>query len=377
MGSSRPAERVPIAVVIAGGGTGGHLYPGIAVAQEIVRQMPGARVTFAGTAQGLEARAVPREGFELDLIRSAGLKGKSLTSRLRGAALVVPGLWDAWRIISRRRPSVVIGVGGYSSGPVVLAAAIRRRPTLVLEQNAMPGLTNRLLARVVDAAAVSYADTLRFFGGRGIVAGNPVRAEFFSIHESGSGDSGAESPRVLILGGSQGAHAINMAVVAAAPDLVRRTPGLEIVHQTGIRDEQWVREQYATAGIRARAERFLDPVVPEVMRADLVICRAGATTLAELAAAGRPALLIPFPAATDDHQRKNAQVFADAGAAVVMDERELQADRLARVAADLLTEGPRRQAMGRAMRGLARPDAARRIVDCVFQLAGTAPGSAR
>src|SRR5262245_7106829 len=377
MGSGESAGRAPIAVVIAGGGTGGHLYPGIAVAHELVRRMPGARVTFAGTAQGLEARAVPREGFELDLIRSAGLKGKSLTSRLRGALLLVPGLWDAWRIISRRRPDVVIGVGGYSSGPVVLAAAVRRRRTLVLEQNATPGLTNRLLARVVDRAAVSYADTLRFFGGRGIVAGNPVRAEFFMVHESRFVHGGAGPPRVLILGGSQGAHAINVAVVAAAADMVRRTADLEIVHQTGIRDEQWVRERYAAAGIRARAERFLDPVVPEVMSADLVICRAGATTLAELAAAGRPAILIPFPAATDDHQRKNAQVFANAGAAVLIDERELTAEGLATVAGSLLADGPRRQAMGTAMRRLARPDAAGRIVDCVFELAGVTPEPAR
>ena len=359
-----------IAVVIAGGGTGGHLYPGIAVAHEIVRRIPGARVTFAGTAQGLEAKAVPREGFELDLIRSSGLKGKSLGSRLRGAALLAPGLWDAWQILSRRRPAVVIGVGGYSSGPVVLMAAVRRQRTLVLEQNAVPGLTNRLLARVVDAAAVSYRDTLQFFGGRGIVAGNPVRAEFFTMPPAAGR---VAPPRVLILGGSQGAHAINVAVVAAAADMARRTPGLEIVHQTGVRDEQWVREQYAAAGIRARAERFLDPVVPEVMNADLVICRAGATTLAELAAAGRPAVLIPFPAATDDHQRKNAQVFAAAGAAVVIDEREITVERLAAVTQELLADRARHGAMATAMRGLARPDAARRIVDCVLELAGVAP----
>ncbi len=360
-------------MVIAGGGTGGHLYPGIAVAHEIARRMPGARVTFAGTAQGLEARAVPREGFELDVIRSSGLKGKSLVSRLRGAALLAPGLWDAWRIISRRRPDVVIGVGGYSSGPVVLMAAARRRPTLVLEQNAVPGLTNRLLARVVDAAAVSYKDTLRFFGGRGIVAGNPVRKEFFASQPA-AGEMAP--PRVLILGGSQGAHAINVAAVAAAADMARGTSGLEIVHQTGVRDELWVREQYAAAGVRARAERFLDPVVPEVMSADVVICRAGATTLAELAAACRPAVLIPFPAATDDHQRKNAQVFADAGAAVVIDERDLTAGRLAAVTRDLLADHARRDRMATAMRGLARPDAARRIVDCVLELAGVAPGRA-
>jgi UDP-N-acetylglucosamine--N-acetylmuramyl-(pentapeptide) pyrophosphoryl-undecaprenol N-acetylglucosamine transferase len=252
----------------------------------------------------------------------------------------------------------------------VLAAAVRRRRTLVLEQNAMPGLTNRLLARVVDAAAVSYADTLRFFGGRGIVAGNPVRAEFFTFQPARPATGDAAPPRVLILGGSQGAHAINVAAVAAAADMARSASGLEIVHQTGVRDEKWVREQYAAAGVRARAERFLDPVVPEVTGADLVICRAGATTLAELAAAGRPAVLIPLPTASDDHQRKNAQVFADAGAAVVIDERELTPGRLAATTGDLLANRARREAMAAAMRGLARPDAARRIVDRVLELAG-------
>jgi UDP-N-acetylglucosamine--N-acetylmuramyl-(pentapeptide) pyrophosphoryl-undecaprenol N-acetylglucosamine transferase len=360
-----------LSVVIAGGGTGGHLYPGIAVAQEILRRDPSARVTFAGTTLGLEARVVPKAGFGLDVIRSAGLKGKSLRTRLRGAALILPSLWDAWRVISRRRPSVVIGVGGYSSGPVVLAAALRRIPTLVLEQNAVPGLTNRLLARVVRAAAVTYEDTLAFFGGRGIVAGNPVRSEFFAVQSQnavrGIGDRAA---RVLILGGSQGAHAINMAVVAAAPDLVRRHPGLELVHQTGERDESRIRQQYEAMGIRARAERFLDPVVPEVMAADLVICRAGATTLAELAALGRPAVLVPFPAATDDHQRKNAAVVAGAGAALVVDERQLTGDHLADVTSQLLADPARRASMAAAMRSLARPDAAERIVDCVLRLAG-------
>jgi UDP-N-acetylglucosamine--N-acetylmuramyl-(pentapeptide) pyrophosphoryl-undecaprenol N-acetylglucosamine transferase len=360
----------PLSIVIAGGGTGGHLYPGIAVAQEILRRDPAARVTFAGTSQGLEARAVPRAGLELDVIRSAGLKGKSLGSRLRGAGLILPGLWDAWRILSRRRPDVVIGVGGYSSGPVVLAAALRRVPTLVLEQNAVPGLTNRLLSRVVRAAAVTYEPTLAFFGGRGIVAGNPVRSEFFTADTKHQGPAAVDrGERVLILGGSQGAHAINMAVVAAAPELVRRHPRLELVHQTGARDEAAVRQQYTAMGIRARAERFLDPVVREVMAADLVICRAGATTLAELAVLGRPAVLVPFPAATDDHQRKNAAVVAAAGAAVVVDERDLTGNRLADVTSRLLADPARLASMAAAMRSLARPDAAARIVDCVLRLA--------
>jgi len=357
-----------LSIVIAGGGTGGHLYPGIAVARELQRRIPGARVSFAGTARGLEARIVPKEGFPLDLIRSAGLKGKSWSSRLRGMALVPVGLIDAWRILSRRKPSAVVGVGGYSSGPVVLVASLRGIGTMVLEQNAVPGLTNRLLARRVRAAAVTYEQTLAYFGGRGFVTGNPVRAEFFETAVDRA--SGPDvRPRVLILGGSQGAHAINVAMVAAAPGLVRRHPRLEIVHQAGERDLAAVRQGYERAGVTARAESFLDPVAREMTSADLVICRAGATTLAELAAAGRPAVLVPFPAATDDHQRKNARVLADAGAAVLLDERELTGEALATVAADLLADPARRAEMSRAMARFARPDAAARIVDRLLAVA--------
>jgi UDP-N-acetylglucosamine--N-acetylmuramyl-(pentapeptide) pyrophosphoryl-undecaprenol N-acetylglucosamine transferase len=361
-----------LSVVIAGGGTGGHLYPGIAVAREILRRSPEAKVTFAGTTRGLEARVIPREGFELDVIRSAGLKGKSMLSRARGAALLPLGFVDAWRIVSRRRPDIVIGVGGYSSGPVVLVASLRRIPTMVLEQNAVPGLTNRLLARRVRAAAVNFESTLSYFGKRGFVAGNPVRAEFFGAGSNRSKFEVQSSKfdRVLILGGSQGAHAINMAMVEAAPRLVRARPGLEVVHQTGERDLAGVREAYERDGIGARAESFLDLVAREMTAADLAICRAGATTLAELAAAGCPAVLVPFPAATDDHQRKNAQVLADAGAAVLLDQAGLTGERLADVAGSLLADRPKLAAMSAAMRKFAKPDAAARIADRVFALAG-------
>jgi UDP-N-acetylglucosamine--N-acetylmuramyl-(pentapeptide) pyrophosphoryl-undecaprenol N-acetylglucosamine transferase len=358
-----------LSVVIAGGGTGGHLYPGIAVARELLRRMPDARVTFAGTARGLEARVVPREGFELDLIRSAGIKGKSWAARLRGAALVPAGLVDAWRILSRRRPDLVVGVGGYSSGPVVLAAAVRGIPTLVLEQNAMPGLTNRVLARWVRAAAVTYDETLAHFRGRGFVTGNPVRHEFFDAGSTPRARGGSP-PRLLILGGSQGAHAVNMAMVEAAPQLVRRHPNLEIVHQTGERDVADVRQAYARHGIAARAEPFLDPLAREMTAADLLVSRAGATTLAELAASGRPAVLVPFPGATDDHQRRNAHVLADAGAAVLLEQHELTPEKLASVAGALLADPARLEAMGAAVRRFARPDAAERIVDRALALCG-------
>jgi UDP-N-acetylglucosamine--N-acetylmuramyl-(pentapeptide) pyrophosphoryl-undecaprenol N-acetylglucosamine transferase len=362
-------DRRSLAIVVAGGGTGGHLYPGIAVARELLRRDPSARVSFAGTARGLEARVVPKEGFDLDLIRSAGLKGKSIASRLRGAALLPLGLVDATRIILRRRPDVVIGVGGYSSGPVVLLAALGGIPTMVLEQNAVPGLTNRLLARWVRAAAVTFDETLAHFRGRGFVAGNPVRSEFFAVGERRAGGPSGKS-RILVLGGSQGARGINLAMVAAAPELARRRPDLDIVHQTGERDLAQVREAYARAGVAARSVAYLDAVADEMTAADLVIARAGATTLAELAAAGRPAVLVPFPAATDDHQRKNARAVVEAGGAVVIDETELSGSRLVGVVDELLGDGATVAAMSQAMRRLARPDAAVRIVDRLLELAG-------
>ena len=352
--------------MIAGGGTGGHLYPGIAVARELLARRPDATVTFAGTARGIESRVIPREGFELDVIRSGGLKGKSLAHAVRGASLIPLGMADAWHIVSRRRPGLVIGVGGYSSGPVVLIAALRGLPTLVLEQNAVPGFTNRTLARVVRAAAVTYDETTKYFGRRAIVTGNPVRAEFFRT----SNPESSNSRRVLILGGSQGAHAINVAMVAAAAGVVARAGALELVHQTGARDLEDVRRAYERAGVPARAQAFIDGVAGEMSTAALLVGRAGATTLAELAASGTPAVLIPFPGATDDHQRKNARVLADAGAAVLLDERDLTPDRLADTIAGLLLDESRLRTMSEAVGRFARPDAAARIADTIETLAG-------
>jgi len=356
-------------LVIAGGGTGGHLYPGIAVAEEARRRNAGAGISFVGTARGIERQAVPRAGFELDCIRSAGLKGKSAWSRLRGAALVPVSLVEAWRVLSRRRPQAVVGVGGYSSGPVVLVASLRGVPTMVLEQNVVPGLTNRLLARWVQAAAVAYEETLSYFAGKGFVSGNPVRRAFLSDAGATQTAPPSDRPRVLVMGGSQGARVINRAMADAAPLLARVTPSPAIVHQTGERDLDMVRDAYAGAGLDARAEAFIDTVAAEMARADLVVCRAGATTLAELAAIGRPAVLVPFGAATDDHQRRNAAVLDRAGAALVIDERELTGERLVAEVGALLDDPSRLAGMGRAMRGFARPDAAARIVDRLEALA--------
>ncbi|HQX81099.1 MAG TPA: undecaprenyldiphospho-muramoylpentapeptide beta-N-acetylglucosaminyltransferase [Vicinamibacterales bacterium] len=361
----------PLTIVIAGGGTGGHLYPGLAVARALMARVPDAQVSFAGTSRGLEARVVPEAGFELDVIRSRGLKGKSIANRLRGAALLPAGLLDAWRLLSRRRPHVVVGVGGYSSGPVVLLASLRGMATMVLEQNAVPGLTNRWLAPFVRAAAVNYERTLEHFGGKGFVSGNPVRAEFV-----GAGSDAARAPhppQVLIVGGSQGAHAINVAMTAAAPELMRQCPGVEIVHQTGARDREWVQAQYDAAGIGARVVAFLDAMADKMTAADVVVSRAGATTLAELAALGRPAIFIPLPTATDDHQRKNAQVLVDLGAAKLVDERVLNQPEgpvtLAGTIAGLVGDEAGRAAMSTAMRAAARPGAADAIVSRILELA--------
>ncbi len=354
-------------VVIAGGGTGGHLYPGIAVARELVARKPDTIVTFAGTAQGIEARVIPREGFALDLLRSAGLKGKSPAALARGVGLLPMSALDAWRILSRRRPHLVIGVGGYSSGPVMIAAAARRMPTLLLEQNAVPGLTNRILARVVSAAAVTFESTTTFFGRRGFVAGNPVRPEFLGIDWQRERPPDRR-PRVLIFGGSQGAHAINMAMVEAAPRLAA-AGGLEITHQTGERDLEVVRRAYRDAGLGARVEPFLFTMDREMKDADVIVSRAGATTIAELTAAGRAAILIPLPTAADDHQRKNAEVLADAGAAELIEQKNLTGNVLADRILALTRDDVRRAAVARAARGLARPDAAKVIVDKALSLA--------
>ena len=364
-------------VLIAGGGTGGHLYPGIALARELMRRDPETQVRFVGTAPGIEARVVPREGFQLDLIRVAGLKGKSLAKRLRGFLLLPVSAVDAWRVISRLRPDVVVGVGGFASGPVLALAALRGYPTMLLEQNALPGLTNRLLAPMVRVAAVNFEEALRFFPRTGFVAGNPVRPEFFRTRDKEPNDDEARprhAARVLIFGGSQGAHAINVAMVAAAARLAAAGIELAITHQTGERDLDLVRGAYERAGIPARAEAFIFEIDGEMRAADLVICRSGATTLAELTAAGRPAILVPLPTSTDDHQRKNAEVIRRAGAGLVIDERELTGDRLAADISALVADAGRRDRMSMAARSLARPDAAERIADRVEMLGGRRAG---
>jgi UDP-N-acetylglucosamine--N-acetylmuramyl-(pentapeptide) pyrophosphoryl-undecaprenol N-acetylglucosamine transferase len=365
--------RRPLAIVIAGGGTGGHLYPGIAVAREVMTLEPDASVTFVGTAAGIEARVIPREGFALALIQATGLKGKSVAARVRGLALLPLGARDAWRVLTERRPSVVVGVGGYSSGPVVLLAALRGIPTLLMEQNVVPGLTNRLLAPFVDAAAVTYEESAPFFRGKAFLAGNPVRREFLADENgthSREGDGAGAAVNVLVFGGSQGSHALNVAMMEAAPRLAARGRALHLTHQTGERDLQAVRDRYREVGFDARVEPFLYEMDREMKAADVVVSRAGATTLAELTASGKASILVPLPTATDDHQRKNAEVLVARGAARMVLERDLSGERLAAEILDLAEDRERRYATGAAARTLSKPQAARLIADKVLSLAG-------
>ena len=339
--------------------------------------MPDSRIVFVGTASGLESRVVPREGFPLELIRSAGLKGKSPGAIMRGVALLPLSGIDAWNVISRVRPSVVVGVGGYSSGPVVTLAALRGIPTMLMEQNAVPGVTNRLLAAFVKAAAVTFEDSAAFFGDKAFVSGNPVRPEFFRTNVgSKEAYEGHGSPpvaaRVLVFGGSQGAHAINVAMVEAAARLATAAPRVAITHQTGERDLEMVRDGYRRAGLEARVEPFLFAMDREMTSADVVVCRAGATTLAELTSAGRPSILVPLPTATDDHQRKNALALVRRGAALMIEQRELTGDRLAAEILGLAGNEGARRTIAEALERMARPDAARIIVDRILALADRA-----
>ena len=344
-------------VIIAGGGTGGHIYPGIAIAQEFKRRNANCKIIFVGTARGLENKIVPREGFTLELIAVAALKGVSITKRTKSLLLLPKSFLAVRSLIKKHQPEVVIGVGGYASGPMVLIASLMGVPTLIAEQNALPGFTNRVLSRFVKAAAVSFAEAKSFFGNKAEITGNPVRAEFFSIPPRPNN----ETKNIVITGGSQGARAINNAMIEALPLLEAQK--ISIVHQTGELDFERIKAAYAQSPIKAEVKPFIEKIVDEFANADLVISRAGATTVAELAAAGRPALMIPFPLAADDHQRKNAEAVERAGAGRMILQSELTGERLAKELLTLISDTEKLAAMSAASKTLAHPDAAARVVN--------------
>jgi UDP-N-acetylglucosamine--N-acetylmuramyl-(pentapeptide) pyrophosphoryl-undecaprenol N-acetylglucosamine transferase len=356
-------------LLIAAGGTGGHIYPGIAVANEMMRRRPQAKVKFVGTARGLETKLVPKAGFELSLIESAGLKNVGFVARARGLFVLPRSFYEARKLIREFEPDVVVGAGGYVSGPVVLSAALMRVPTMVMESNALPGWTNRVLARFVKKAAVSFAASLPYFRGKGVLIGNPVRREFFEI---GRRRRSTDEMSLLIFGGSQGARAINEAMIASLPHLLALHERLRIIHQTGEADFAKVQTAYVENGWEGRAEvrRYIDDMVTAFANSDLVICRAGATTTAELIAAGKAAIMVPFPFATDDHQRKNAEALEQAGAAKMILQQALSGERLAQEIAQLADKPSELTAMEDAARKLARGDAASTAVDMIEELAG-------
>jgi UDP-N-acetylglucosamine--N-acetylmuramyl-(pentapeptide) pyrophosphoryl-undecaprenol N-acetylglucosamine transferase len=348
-------------VLIAAGGTGGHIYPGIAVANELMARDAGTEILFIGTSRGLETRIVPDNGYQLSLINSAGLKKVGFVGKLKGLMILPKSFLESRQIIKEFSPDVVVGAGGYVSGPVVLTAHFMGFPTVVMDSNAVPGYANRRLARFVDGAAMTYAEALPYFGTRGVVTGNPVRKEFFDVP--------ARTPKppmqVLITGGSQGARAINNAVAAALPLLKESGLDIHLTHQTGQADFETVRKAYADNEIEADIRPFISNMVEEFDKADLIICRAGAATIAEVGAAGKAALMIPLPGASDDHQRKNAEALERKGAVRMILQSELTPERLADELSQLLSDPSALNAMGVAGRALARPDAAAATADMI------------
>jgi UDP-N-acetylglucosamine--N-acetylmuramyl-(pentapeptide) pyrophosphoryl-undecaprenol N-acetylglucosamine transferase len=354
-------DLVSMKVIIAGGGTGGHLFPGIAVAREIQRRHPGSEVLFVGAEQGIETRIVPKEGFPLKTLPLGGIKGVGWIRRLKNLASTVLGIQKAKNILTEFKPDAVIGVGGYASFPIITAAILGRYPRLIMEQNSIPGLANRTLGRWVNFAAVTDPRTRSYFGSRAVVTGNPVRPEFKSVPPK------AHVPpyTVLIFGGSQGAQSINKAVVEALGLLGDWKNRVRFVHQTGERQLEEVKQAYAKRGFDADVRTFFNDFHQQYAAADLIIARSGATTVAEIKAAGRAAILVPFPFATDDHQTKNARAMADEKAAVLIENSQLNGQRLADVIRELLGSPARLQELESNARRIAVLDAEERIVDLV------------
>ena len=355
-------------LLIAGGGTGGHVFPALAVGREWLRRGSEGRerrVVFVGTERGIEARLMPQAGLPLELIRVAGLKGIGGTKFFRNAAMLPAGLWDSERILQRHRVNAAFGVGGYASGPMMLLAALHRIPNVVFEPNVEPGFTNRVLARLATRVAVAHAETARRFGAKATVTGCPVRAEFFAI-----GKKEHRAPfNILITGGSRGALPINRTVVDSLDRLAARKNQLFIVHQTGERDYNAVRVAYARREFHAEVLPFIENMAERFAQADLIVCRSGAITVAEVSASGRAAIFIPFGASTDAHQTRNAAAMQDAGAARLLPQDELSPERLTNEIFSLLDQPRRIEEMEDRARSLAKPRAIEDIVDLLESVA--------
>jgi UDP-N-acetylglucosamine--N-acetylmuramyl-(pentapeptide) pyrophosphoryl-undecaprenol N-acetylglucosamine transferase len=359
-------------VLIAGGGTGGHLYPGLALADALVAR--GLSVTFVGTAHGIETRTVPAAGYPLHVLPGRQLRGAGVGRAVAGLVAVAGGVLRALALLRALRPRLVVGVGGYASVAVVLAAWVRRVPTLLLEQNVMPGAANRLLGRHATRVCVGFAEAVAAFpGGRAVHTGNPIRAQVRGAVAAPRGVPRGR-PGLLVFGGSAGARRLNQVTIEAMRILGPVARTLEVVHQTGAADLETVRAGYAALDLPARVVPFIDDMGAAYAAADLVVARAGAMTCAEIAAVGLPAILVPYPHAADDHQRLNAEVLVAAGAAEMILDRELTGSRLAAALERLVRDPARRAAMAAGAHALARPEAAERVADECQRLLEVAAG---
>lgn len=370
-------------LLIAGGGTGGHLFPGIAVAEEFLSRDPANEVLFVGTERGVEAKVLPGLGYRLELISASGVRGKGGVGLLKGAARFLYAYSQSRRILKGFAPDMVLGVGGYASAPLLMAARGMLIPRFVQEQNAYPGLANKLLSRFAAEVYISLEESARFFPKeRTVLTGNPLRRQILEVVaqvpppcsqgsfppcETGGIEGGTH---LLVFGGSLGAHSINMAMAAAAHLLAALGDRFSVTHQTGEKDRDEVAAAYAAAGVKAEVLPFIEDMAAVYRQADLVVCRAGATTIAEVTACGKPCLFIPYPHAVDDHQRRNAEALLKKGACEMLLERELSPQLLAGTIGRLLGDRGRLEQLGANARGLGRTDAGRVIVDRMMAQVG-------
>ncbi|MDD5475858.1 MAG: undecaprenyldiphospho-muramoylpentapeptide beta-N-acetylglucosaminyltransferase [Syntrophales bacterium] len=358
----------PVKIIIAGGGTGGHVFPALALADEFLRCSEGNEVLFVGSERGLEAKIMPERGYNLRTISIAGVKGKGLFGSLRGLARIPRSMVQSWLIIREFRPGLVLGVGGYASGPVVMAAHLMGIKTAIAEQNAAPGLANNILGRFANRIFVSFEETKDWFPIRRVIhTGNPVRYGFVT---SAAGEKRDEKLfTILVFGGSQGASGINRLVLEAVPHLLDLKGCLRIIHQTGEAEGGKVAEFYKESGINAEVHSFIDDMPGAYGLADLLVCRAGATSIAEITAAGKAAILIPYPHAAGDHQVLNARVLVNRGAAEMIEEKNCTGEVLSSRLRDLYGNPEKLRDMEKASKALGNPDAAGKIVDYCLELA--------
>lgn len=362
-------------VIIAGGGTGGHIFPGIAIAEEIKRRDTQAGITFIGTERGIEASLIPREGYPLKYLSVEGIVGKSVLKKAKASLKMLFSIYEAYKLLRDIRPDALVGVGGYASFSPVLAAHFMSIPTMIMEQNTVPGLTNKLLGRIVDAVCLTYHESLSAFPSyKTFVTGNPIRPSILTGNRDAAYQLfGLEKGKftIFVFGGSTGARAINNAVCDAFNYMSDLKDKIQFLHQTGSNGYEAAREAYRKCGFKGTVAAFVHQMPEAYAVADLVISRAGATTITELTSVGRPAVLIPYPYAAGNHQEANARRLTEMGAARLISEQDLNGDTLSSNIRDLFADNNLRADMQKANKSLGRPDAAKKVVDILFSLLKT------